>query len=70
MAPLPLVNQTERLYQIEQMLSESVAVPIATLLDRLEKRLADLKLEAQLSPRPPVVLGGLLVVPIGLAPES
>jgi len=52
------------------MLSESVAVPIATLLDRLEKRLADLKLEAQLSPRPPVVLGGLLVVPIGLAPES
>jgi SNF2 family DNA or RNA helicase len=33
---------------------------------RLEKRLEDLKLEAQLSPLPPVVLGGLLVVPIGL----
>jgi hypothetical protein len=33
---------------------------------RLEKRLADLKLEAQISPLPPVVLGGLLVVPIGL----
>jgi SNF2 family DNA or RNA helicase len=33
---------------------------------RLQKRLEDLKLEAQLSPLPPVVLGGLLVVPIGL----
>ena len=33
---------------------------------RLQKRLSDLKLEAQLSPLPPVVLGGLLVVPMGL----
>ena len=33
---------------------------------RLHKRLEDLKLEAQLSPLPPVVLGGLLVVPLGL----
>ena len=33
---------------------------------RLQKRLHDLKLEAQLSPLPPVVLGGLLVVPAGL----
>jgi len=33
---------------------------------RLEKRLEELKLEAQISPLPPVVLGGLLVVPIGL----
>src|SRR5208283_1857977 len=33
---------------------------------RLQKRLDDLKLEAQISPLPPVVLGGLLVVPIGL----
>lgn len=33
---------------------------------RLEKRLEELKLEAQLAPLPPVVLGGLLVVPIGL----
>jgi superfamily II DNA or RNA helicase len=33
---------------------------------RLEKRLADLKLERQLAPLPPVVLGGLLVVPTGL----
>jgi len=33
---------------------------------RLQKRLEELKIEAQISPLPPVVLGGLLVVPIGL----
>jgi hypothetical protein len=33
---------------------------------RLQKRLEDLRNEAQLSPLPPVVLGGLLVVPMGL----
>ena len=33
---------------------------------RLEKRLEELKLEAQISPLPPVVLGGVLVVPMGL----
>ncbi|MYG27298.1 MAG: DUF3883 domain-containing protein, partial [Boseongicola sp. SB0677_bin_26] len=33
---------------------------------RLKKRLEELKLEAQLSPLPPVVLGGLLVLPKGL----
>jgi superfamily II DNA or RNA helicase len=33
---------------------------------RLEKRLEDLKLERQLSPLPPVILGGFLVVPIGM----
>lgn len=36
---------------------------------RLEKRLEDLKLEAQISPLPPVILGGFLVVPIGLIAE-
>lgn len=36
------------------------------LQERLQKRLEDLKLEAQLSPLPPVVLGGSLVVPMGL----
>jgi len=36
------------------------------LQGRLQKRLEELKLEAQISPLPPVVLGGLLVVPIGL----
>ena len=33
---------------------------------RLQKRLEELKLEAQISPLPPVVLGGVLVVPLGL----
>jgi len=33
---------------------------------RLEKRLDELHLEAQISPLPPVVLGGVLVVPAGL----
>ena len=33
---------------------------------RLQKRLEELRLEAQVSPLPPVVLGGLLVVPKGL----
>ena len=33
---------------------------------RLQKRLKELKRDAQISPRPPVVLGGLLVVPRGL----
>ena len=36
------------------------------LQGRLHKRLQDLKLEAQISPLPPVVLGGLMVVPAGL----
>jgi len=36
------------------------------LQGRLHKRLEELKLEAQISPLPPVVLGGLLVVPAGL----
>jgi superfamily II DNA or RNA helicase len=33
---------------------------------RLEKRMEDLKLETQIAPLPPVILGGLLVVPAGL----
>jgi len=36
------------------------------LQGRLQKRLEELKLEAQISPLPPVVLGGFLVVPMGL----
>ena len=36
------------------------------LQGRLQKRLEDLKLEAQISPLPPVILGGMLVVPKGL----
>ena len=37
-----------------------------TLQRRLQTRLEELKRYAQISPRPPVVLGGLLVVPQGL----
>jgi hypothetical protein len=33
---------------------------------RLEKRMGELKLERQISPLPPVILGGMLVVPQGL----
>jgi hypothetical protein len=36
------------------------------LQGRLEKRMEELKLERQISPLPPVVLGGMLVVPFGL----
>jgi SNF2 family DNA or RNA helicase len=36
------------------------------LQGRLEKRLDEIKRERQISPLPPVVLGGLLVVPVGL----
>ena len=36
------------------------------LQGRLQKRLAELSAEAQLSTLPPVVLGGLVVVPVGL----
>ena len=37
-----------------------------TLQARLEKRMAELKHEGQISPLPPVVIGGVLVVPAGL----
>jgi superfamily II DNA or RNA helicase len=36
------------------------------LASRLQKRLAELEQERQLSPLPPIVVGGCLVVPIGL----
>ena len=36
------------------------------LEERLAKRLADLEQERQISPRPPVVLGAALIVPLGL----
>ena len=35
-------------------------------MDRLNKRLLDLEQERKISPMPPVVVGGALVVPIGL----
>lgn len=36
---------------------------------RLQKRLEDLKLEAQISPLPPVILGGVVIIPRGLIAE-
>lgn len=39
------------------------------LQGRLQKRLDELKLEAQISPLPPVVLGGMLIIPMGLIRE-
>ena len=36
---------------------------------RLRRRMSDLELERQISPRPPVVVGGVLVVPKGLLKE-
>jgi SNF2 family DNA or RNA helicase len=36
---------------------------------RLQKRMEELELEAQISPLPPVIMGGLLVVPKGLLRE-
>jgi hypothetical protein len=37
-----------------------------TLHGRMQKRLDELNLEAQISPLPPVIQGGFLVIPIGL----
>jgi hypothetical protein len=40
------------------------------LQGRLEKRMEDIKLARQISPLPPVILGGLLVVPHGLIAKA
>jgi hypothetical protein len=57
----------EQAGKVNARLNSDEARKRADLLDgRLHKRLDDLKLEAQISPLPPVVLGGLLVVPFGL----
>ncbi len=57
----------ERAGQPNARLNSDEARKRADLLQgRLQKRLEELKLEAQISPLPPVVLGGLLVVPVGL----
>ena len=37
-----------------------------SLQARLEKRMTELQLEAKLSPLPPIVIGGMLIVPLGL----
>jgi hypothetical protein len=57
----------ERAGKANAKLNSGEARKRADLLQgRLQKRLEELKLEAQISPLPPVVLGGLLVVPLGL----
>jgi SNF2 family DNA or RNA helicase len=57
----------EQAGKVNAKLNSGEARKRADLLQgRLQKRLEELKLEAQLSPLPPVVLGGMLVVPIGL----
>ena len=37
---------------------------------RLQKRMLDLELERQISPLPPVAVGGSLIVPIGLLDQD
>jgi hypothetical protein len=61
------LNEQERAGRTNARLNSGEARKRADLLQgRLQKRLEDLKLEAQISPLPPVILGGLLVVPMGL----
>jgi SNF2 family DNA or RNA helicase len=61
------LKEQERAGKANAKLNSGEARKRADLLQgRLQKRLEDLKLEAQISPLPPVVLGGLLVVPMGL----
>jgi len=61
------LKDQEQAGRINARLNSGEARKRADLLQgRLEKRLAELKLEAQISPLPPIVLGGLLVVPMGL----
>jgi SNF2 family DNA or RNA helicase len=57
----------EQAGKVNAKLNSGEARKRADLLQgRLEKRLEELALEAQISPLPPVVLGGFLVVPKGL----
>ena len=57
----------EQAGKVNARLNSGEARKRADLLQaRLEKRMEDLKLEAKISPLPPVVLGAFLVVPIGL----
>ncbi|MDP2643503.1 MAG: helicase-related protein [Desulfobacterales bacterium] len=57
----------EQAGKVNARLNSGEARKRADLLQgRLQKRLEELKLEAQISPLPPVVLGGFLVVPMGL----
>ncbi len=64
------LREQEQAGRVNAKLNSGEARKRADLLQgRLQKRLEELKLEAQISPLPPVVLGGLLVVPTGLLAE-
>jgi superfamily II DNA or RNA helicase len=57
----------EQAGRVNAKLNSGEARKRADLLQgRLQKRLEELKLEAQIAPLPPVIQGGFLVVPIGL----
>ncbi len=57
----------ERAGKVNARLNSAEARKRADLLQgRLQNRLEELKLEAQIAPMPPVIQGGFLVVPIGL----
>jgi hypothetical protein len=60
------LQQQEQAGQSPRLNSGEARKRADLLQGRLQKRLEDLKLEAQISPLPPVVLGGVLVVPLGL----
>ena len=57
----------EQAGKVNARLNSAEARKRADLLQgRLQKRLEELRLEAQIAPMPPVIQGGFLVVPIGL----
>lgn len=61
------LKQQEQAGRANARLNSGEALKRADALQaRLQKRLSDLRLEREISPLPPVVLGGLLVVPAGL----
>jgi hypothetical protein len=61
------LKHQEQTGQVNARLNSSEARKRADALQgRLEKRLDEIKRERQISPLPPVILGGVLVVPIGL----
>jgi len=65
-----LLKLQEQSGKVNAKLNSSEARKRADILQaRLQKRLEDLALERQISPLPPVVLGGMLIVPAGLIAE-
>ena len=62
-----LLDQQEAAGKVNAKINSAKARARADELEaRLKKRLADLEQERRLSPLPPVVIGGAIVVPIGL----